>query len=208
MNSDAHLKTAERKIFQTVFQDGLIEIGLACFFSLFALAPFLSVSLGDFWSSAIFLPFWGLVYLAVRLIRRNWIQPRIGRVKFGSWRKARLRTMNILLVAVNVIALAIGVYFAFSTGGSGWMPAVIFGGILLVAFSTAAIFLNYPFFYLYGLLFGASPLVGEWLYRNAGASHHGYPVTYGAVCSLLLLIGLVKLIRILVQSPLKSTEKG
>ena len=57
MSRQLSLKEAERKAFRTKYDDGLWDILLGCFFSMFAIAPFLSASLGDFWSSAVFVPF-------------------------------------------------------------------------------------------------------------------------------------------------------
>jgi hypothetical protein len=53
------LKEAERKAFKASFDDGLWDIFLGCFFLIFAIGPYLSPTLGDFWSSMVFLPFWG-----------------------------------------------------------------------------------------------------------------------------------------------------
>ena len=68
MSQKISLKAAERKAFRTTYNDGLVDIFLGCFFLMFVIAPYLSASLGDFWSSAVFLPFWALVYLAIWLI--------------------------------------------------------------------------------------------------------------------------------------------
>ena len=55
------IKEADRKVFRTSFDDGIVDIFISSVVLMFALAPFLSVYLGDFWSSVIFLPFWGVV---------------------------------------------------------------------------------------------------------------------------------------------------
>ena len=45
---------------------------------------------------------------------------------------------------------------------SGQMIAIIFSLTLLAGFSLAAYFLDYPRLYIYGLLLGIAPFVGEW----------------------------------------------
>jgi hypothetical protein len=80
MQHSVSLKSAERKAFQATFADGLRDVMIGCVLFMFAIAPLLSETLGDLGSSAIFLPFRGLVYLAIRLTRRYLIAPRIGMV--------------------------------------------------------------------------------------------------------------------------------
>jgi hypothetical protein len=80
MQNPISLKSAESKAFQLSFADGLWDVFIGCMFLNFAVAPFLSETMGDFWSSAIFLPFWGLVYLAIWLTRKYVVAPRIGKV--------------------------------------------------------------------------------------------------------------------------------
>ena len=55
------LAAAERRGFRSVVDTGLWDVMLASVVAMFAIAPLLSVRLGDFWSSAVFVPFWGLV---------------------------------------------------------------------------------------------------------------------------------------------------
>jgi len=49
-----------------------------------AVAPPAQREPGDFWSSVVFLPFWGLVYLAVRLLRTRVVAPRVGPSNSGA----------------------------------------------------------------------------------------------------------------------------
>jgi hypothetical protein len=62
MQEKISLKEAEKKAFKTSFDDGLWDILIGSFFLEFAIAPLISASLGDFWSSVVFLPFWGFDY--------------------------------------------------------------------------------------------------------------------------------------------------
>ena len=52
MSGKLSLKETERRVFQSAFQDGLIDIAIGCVFVTFVVAPYLSPYLGDFWSSA------------------------------------------------------------------------------------------------------------------------------------------------------------
>jgi hypothetical protein len=61
-------------------------------------------------------------------------------------------------------------------------------------------------FYLYGLFLSGGFFVGEWLYPNYGAAHHGYPIVFGISSGVIFLTGLYKLITFLKENPLPSEE--
>lgn len=205
MSQKISLKEAERKAFRTSFDDGLWDIFLGCFFLMFAVAPLLSNRLGDFWSSAIFLPFWALVYLAIRLIRKHVVAPRIGVVKFGPRRQARLVKFTASMLIINFVALILGL-LAVATFGRvpGLTYTIIVGLILLVGLSLAAYFLDFTRLYLYGLLVFLAPLVGEWLFAQGYVAHHGFPITFGLISSIMILTGMVVFIRFLRENPVPT----
>jgi hypothetical protein len=112
-------------------------------------------------------------------------------VRFGAERKARLGRFSVIMVVVNVIALAGGVLFALRPG-STVAPAVFLGLIILSGFSIAAYFLDIPRYFLYGVLLLVAAGVGEVLFRRGLASHHGYPVAFGGSALLIAAIGLLR----------------
>ncbi len=212
MTNEPSLQKVERKIFRATFQDGLLELLISCFVLMFAIAPILSQSMGDFWSSVVFLPFWVLVYCAVRLIRRNVVAPRLGKVNFSQPRKRKLRLFTIFLLIVNALALIAGILafllFDHSSVGSGGifnLYNTLMGAFLLLGFSAAAYLLDYPLLFLYGLLLFTALPIGEWLYLYHNASHHGLPITFGSVTAIIFLIGLVKFILFLKNNPLRNS---
>jgi hypothetical protein len=205
MSQQISLKEAERKVFRTAYDDGLWDIFLGSFLLLFAVAPFLTPILGDFWSSVVFLPFWALVFLVIRLVRKRVVTPRVGVVHFGQVRKARLRTFTVAMLGLNAIALILGFVVAPNFGKvPGQMIAFGMGAMFLIGFSIAAYFLNIIRFYVYGLLTGLAPLVGEWLWIHGVAAHHGFPITFGATAGIMILVGLAIFIRLLHDNPLPA----
>ena len=185
MSEKLNLKNAERKVFQATFGDGLWDILIAGFALIFAVAPLISPFLGDFWSSAVFVPFWGMLFLVIWLTRKYVVKPRIGVVKLGKQRIARLKKFGLVMLIVNVMAFVLGLVGVFYFHAlSGQIIALIIGLILLTGFSLAAYSLDYPRLYVYGLLFAIAPHVGEWLYSNHGVSHHGFPITFGFISSI------------------------
>jgi MFS family permease len=202
MSQQISLREAERKAFRATINDGLWDILLGCWALMFAIGPFLSPSLGDFWSSAVFLPFWGLVFLVIWLVRKYVVTPRIGSVKFGQARKTRLMKFSIVMLVINVIAFILGLAAAMNFGRApGQIFPIIFGLIFLMPFSIAAYFLDLSRLYIYGLLVGLSPLVGEWLYISGNASHHGFPITFGTTAGIMILTGLAIFVRLLRDNP-------
>jgi hypothetical protein len=196
------LREAERKAFRATINDGLWDILLGCWVLMFAIGPFLSPSLGDFWSSAVFLPFWGLVFLVIWLVRKYVVTPRVGSVKFGQARKTKLMKFSIVMLVMNVIAFILGLAAAMNLGRvPGQIFPIIFGLIFLIPFSIAAYFLDLSRLYIYGLLVGLSPLLGEWLYISGNASHHGFPITFGTTAGIMILAGLAIFVRLLRDNP-------
>jgi hypothetical protein len=198
-------KKAEQKVFASAFGDGLWDILIGCVVLMFVVAPFLSPSLGDFWSSAVFVPFWGLAFLATWWIRQHVVRPRLGVVRFGPWRKARLIRFSLVALVLYVISFVLGLFSALGFGAlPGWVYPASFSLIVLSTFSLAAAFLRFTWLYVYGALIALSPLVGEWFYRHLSVPHHGYPVAFGISAGLPLLVGLAKLIHLVRAYPISN----
>lgn len=206
MSKDLTLKEADRKVFTALFDDGLVDLFLSSWVAMFAIGPFLSVSLGDFWSSAIFVPIWVVLFLLLLWIRIRIVKPRIGVVKYGAERKRKLSWFLGIMVVLNVIFLGLALV-AFSRPGSpGWMFTIPFSAMILLSFTLAGYFLNVNRFFTYGIMLAVAPFVGQWLYKQFGASHHGYPIMFGASAIMIFLVGLIKLIVLLRNNPLPSEE--
>ncbi len=210
MSIPISLNTAERKAFQTSFADGLWDVFIGLFPLQFAVAPLLSESMGDFWSSVIFLPVWGAVYLLIWLTRKYVIAPRMGTVNFGKARKEKLRKFTSIMLGVNILVFIMGILTAASVtkifdsqsiAPFGGVVSLALGLILLAGASLAAVLLDWPRLYLYGLLLFAAPPVGEWLYQNHAAAHHGYPIVFGITAAVMILTGLITFVRMLKNNP-------
>ncbi len=202
MSRQISLREAEKKVYRAAANDGLWDIVLGGFFLAFALIPFLSVSLGDFWSSALLLPVMAILSLGVRLIRKHVVAPRVGVVTFGPVRKTRLARFTRVMLVVNAAALILGVVTALSFERMpGQLPGTLLGLMLLVGFSVAAHLLDFSRLYVYGLLVGLAPMVGEWLFARGYATHHGFPLGFGTAAGIMILVGLTVFVRLMVANP-------
>lgn len=206
MSDHKTLKAMDRKIFTSYFADGLLDMFLAAFVLMFAVGPFLSGPLGDFWGTVIFLPFFGLVYLILRYIRKRVVSPRIGSVKWGEMRKRKLRTVSIIMLIINVIFLLLGVVVFFQPMASGYTVSIQFSVIMLILFTAAGYMLDFSFLYVYGILIALAMPVGEWLYQTAGFSHHGFPVVFGSLAVIMLARGLYKFFTLIKETPPQVEE--
>lgn len=207
MTEKLSLKDLERGLFKTSIQDGILDIQIGCMLLMFVLPIYLSPKLGDFWSSAIFLPVWFLVIFGLRAYRKKVVQPRVGIIKYGSYRVKKLTRLNIVILVFNLLALLLGLFsFINFSALSAWFPAAGFSLIMLIGFSLGGYMMEMPRLYLYGILISAAPLIGEYLYQNYGASHHGFPITFGFLSAALVLTGLIILIRLLGKYPPQDKE--
>jgi hypothetical protein len=138
-------------------------------------------------------------------------RPRVGVVKFGHARNSKLMKFTMMMLVLNVIAFILGLVAAVSFGyAPGQIYSVAMGMILLFGFSIAAYFLDFSRLYLYGLLVGLSPLVGEWLWLHGYAAHHGFPLTFGVASGSMILAGLTVFVRLLHDNPVpeEGTPSG
>lgn len=204
MTSDG-LKATERRAFRAVVDTGLWDVLLASVFAMLAIAPLLSGTLGDFWSAAVFLPVYAALYLALRIVQQRVVVPRVGQVRFGPDRTARLKRFTMVMLTVNVAALVVGLagFTLFERVTGDWIYPLTLSFILLIGCSAAAHFLDIPRLFLYGLLLAVAPMVGEWLFSQGYASHHGFPVVFGTAAGVIAVVGLTKLVFVIrSQSPI------
>ena len=191
MSQNISLKDAERKVFTSRFQNGLWDIFIGCFLLQFSIAPLHSRTLGDFWSSVVFLPFYALVYLVLWLVRKYVIEPRVGIVKFGPKSVARMFKFNLVMVLALTFAFVLGILsFVQFDSIPGWIHTARFSLIFLIGFCIAAYTLDFSRLYIYGVLIALLPLIGEVLYVYLKAPHHGFPITFGITAGAIILTGL------------------
>jgi hypothetical protein len=120
----------------------------------------------------------------------------------GPVRKARLARFSAVMLVANTGALVLGLVAALNIGRvPALVTGAVFGLMLLVGFSVAAYFVGFNRLYLYGLLVGLSPLVGEWLWTSGLAAHHGFPVTFGTAAGVMILVGLAMFVRLVHRNP-------
>jgi hypothetical protein len=77
-------------------------------------------------------------------------------------------------------------------GYNGLAYPLTLGVVSLVGFSLAAYATSIIRFAVYGFMFAVAPLIGEWLWRNDLANHHGYPLVFGTAATVVLIVGVIR----------------
>jgi len=209
MSQNISLKEAERKAFRSTFQDGLWDIYLGLLLLNMGLGLMLGgTDVSMVWTAVILLAFALLVMLAFWAGKKFVTAPRIGLVRFGPARKAKVKKISVILslsVLVGVILLVIGQVVGNDLAewvSWGWIiPAGVFGVNAIVVFSLGAYFLDfyraYVYGWLYALAFPASIMLAEY-------ADITFPFAYFVSAGIMVLIGGVLFLRFLRDYPIPA----
>jgi predicted small integral membrane protein len=196
--NDVDLRQIERSTYRATMDSGLWDFFLGSIVAMFSIAPLLSVHLGDFWSSAVFFPVFVAELIAIRVVEKRVVEPRVGFVEFARPRRQRMLVFGVMMLVVNVVALVAGVVAATRLPVmNGPIVSFTLSMVILVGFTLASFFLEIPRVFFYGLLLAAAPLVGEALFIRGYASHHGFPIVFGVCTVVILVSGIVRFMRFL-----------
>jgi hypothetical protein len=202
MSQHLDLKALERKAWAPYVQDGLWDL----FFGLLLVSTAVSS-----WFAYIGAPpatripaYMSIVVLAGVVLwagKRFVTTPRMGRVKYGPARKARLHALRIIVFAA---VFATGALFVAALGmNNGWLarPAWMTLGripsgsiiaviIILAVFSMMAAYMDFKRLYLYGVLFALQEAVGVGLQAYAGIDS-GFFIGAVVAAAIVMVIGTV-----------------
>lgn len=215
MSQNISLKELERKAWLSTFQDGLWDI----FFGLLLVSSAVSTwfSYRGAPPSARIPAYMGIMALAGLILwagKRFITIPRVGRVKFGPARKARLSRVRVaLLISMLMIA---ALFLAGLGVKNGWLQppdwwrigrASIASFIVtlnfLIVFSLMAYLMEFKRLYLYGVLFALQEVVGVALREFAGTDI-GFFIGAAAAAAIVLPIGAIVFVLFLRDYPLPA----
>lgn len=209
MSQSMSLKEAERRAFVTyTFSDGIWDIVFGLQMLIWGLAPLLeeAIPLNDWWVAILAVP------LMAFLVAAKWviITPRLGLVRFGQKRKAKVQTLILFLVIALALAVVAG-YFMFSAGPSPAflrglsLPVLVWAMLFLTGFGLAAYATSVPRLYVYGVVFAlVYPL--RVILRQATGTLVVSLLGYFVAAAILLTIGIVLLSKFLKQYPVQLEE--
>jgi hypothetical protein len=217
MSQNVSLKALERKAWTSYFQDGLWDI----FLGLLLVSSAVNTWLSDTGvpSSTRIPTYIGIMVVGGLVLwagKRFITVPRLGRVKFGPKRKAKLNWLRVVLF-LSVLVIA-ALFLAGLGVKNNWLQRPEWGLIgrtsiasaivtlnFLVVFSLMAYFMEFKRLYLYGVLFALQEVVGVGL-RELADVDIGFFIGSAVAAVIVLFIGMVVLVRFLRQYPLPAVE--
>jgi hypothetical protein len=211
MSQNINLKELERKAWRSVFQDGLWDIYLGLLLLAMAITALLSdAGISETWQYGVYI---GLIVLGMVILwtgKKFITVPRMGRVKFGPKRKAKLKVVRLLL-AISVLVGVLVYLITLTTKGnpSGWLnmkfmfPAIWMVNVL-VLFSLGAYFLDFKRLYLIGVMY-ALPVPVDMMLKEFAHLRLAF-IAFGVPAAVILIMGLVVFVRFVRDYPPAAEE--
>ncbi|MDH4136914.1 MAG: hypothetical protein OEW09_09420 [Anaerolineae bacterium] len=208
MSHTINLKELERKAFRSTFQDGLWDMYLGFLLLTMGMGPVLpALNTSVMWTLVILLMLSVLAWLAFWAGKKFITTPRMGLVKFGPQRKAKLKKTRAVLFLSALLGVIMFVLRA--TWNIEWaaipIPAYVWAVQAIVVFGLGAYFLDVSRFYAYGVLYAIPVPVGIVLLQNTGLPGFMF-LPFGVSGVVMVLIGAVLFSRFLRDYPLLPEE--
>jgi hypothetical protein len=206
-----NLKELERKAWRSVFQDGLWDIYLGLLLLAMAVWALLSdVGFSESWGMGIFIGLEVLAMLVLWVGKKTITVPRMGRVKFGPKRKAKLNWVRVILFISVLVGAGVFVAGLAMRGNrleqlnvAFFFPAAWVVNMIVV-FSLGAYSLDFKRLYLIGVMYAlAVPL--DIVFRKVASVDLTF-IAFGVPAMVILIIGLVVFTRFLRDYPLLPEE--
>jgi hypothetical protein len=158
-------KKIERRVFTSFLQAGFIEAFTGIFLLQLGLPALFSRSgFGDLESALLALPIALILLIAVLLVRRFVVIPRLGRVKFLPKRRRRVSKLMIVPLLTLIAGAIVGYVFAENASLRNILVGQIpFSLIPIIVFSAAAYSLDMKRLYVYGAIVGLVFPLGKYL---------------------------------------------
>ena len=209
MSPNINLKELERKAWTSYFQDGLWDIYLGLLLLAMAIGALLSdIGVPEAWHMTIYGTLMVLSMLVLWAGKKFITVPRMGRVKFGPKRKAKLNWVRVVLL-LSVLVGA-GVFVAglvMRSNRPGWLNATFFAPAVwvvnaIVVFSLGAYFLDFSRLYLIGVMYAlAVPL--DIVFRKFADVDLSF-IAFGVPAMVILITGLIVFVRFLRDYPISA----
>jgi len=164
MDTSDH-KQIERRVFTSFFQAGFIEAFTGIFLLQLGFpALFSRRGFGDLESALLTLPIALILLIAVFLVRRFVVIPRLGRVKFLPERRRKLSKLIIVPILTLIAGAIVGYIFTENASLRHiFVGQITFILIPIIVFSAAAYFLDMKRLYVYGAIVGLVFPLGKYL---------------------------------------------
>ena len=211
MSPNINLKELERKAWTSYFQDGLWDIYLGLLLLAMAIGALLSdIGVPGAWHMTIYGTLMVLSMLVLWAGKKFITVPRMGRVKFGPKRKAKLNWVRVVLLLSVLVGAGVFVAgLAMRGNRPGWLNAAFFFPAAwvvnaIVVFSLGAYFLDFSRLYLIGVLC-ALPVPLDMMFHEFAGIDLSF-IAFGVPAIIILIVGLVMFVRFLRDYPVVPEE--
>jgi hypothetical protein len=205
MSQHLDLKALERRAFRSTFQDGLWDIWLGLVFLMFAVSPLLEeAGVSRTTTMILWIGVDVVAFLILWLGKKYVTIPRLGLVRFGLQRQAKLRRLRLVLAVSGLVVLI--ATLALNAGEKPGEAVVLgaFAAIIIAVFGLMAYSMDFDRLYVYAVSLALSLPVGEVLREHAGLPDAGY--AYFVTAGLIIAIGIIHFTRFLRDYPLPAQE--
>lgn len=191
-------KQIERRVFTSFFQAGFIEAFTGIFLLQLGFPALFSRSgFGDWQSALLTLPIALILLIAVFLVRRFVVIPRLGHVKFLPERRRKLSKLIIVPILTLIAGAIVGYIFMENASLRHiFVGQIPFSLIPIIVFGAAAYFLDMKRLYVYGAIVGLVFPLGKYL-ETVIVSRNTLPVTILLTAFVFLGIAIVFLVAFL-----------
>ena len=161
----------------------------------------------DFFVTFIFIGIWLFFFLTAK---KFITKPRLGIVKFGLKRKGR-KLKTLIVLSINLIILLILYIIRFTNPElnlefPGYVDGLILGLLFITApVCFAAYFIQYPRFYLYGILLGISFFLSD-IFSIFIPEPFDTLIVFSLISGIIIIMGIMYLIKFLQKYPLSKEE--
>jgi len=201
MKPQDSLKTTERRLYRSTFNDGIYDIAFGLGFLILAWIPVLeSLGISRFLGYLLFLIPVAVPWPAKRLIT----VPRLGMVEFGEKRKARSRILLWILAAVVFLTLPL-IIMMIGQGISAGQTWLFITAVAAPVFAIAVYIMDFPRMFLYAAFLAVGILQSEFLIPYVGTPLNAI-LSFGIPGLLILILGLSLLIKFLRKYPKPAPE--
>ncbi len=189
------IKSIEKKIWLSTYQDGLWDLYWGVLLLGFGVSPLLE-KFGVI-KPLNFVIFPVMAFLILFLGKKFISIPRMGQIKFGGKRKSNHKKLFILGIITFIITLIVfyivkrNIFGAnpLNSNYNNYAPA-IYAAIFVLSISTIAYFMEFKRLYFYAFLFGISIPIAETLYFVVGEPLDGL-IAFSFTSFPILITGII-----------------
>ena len=207
MLNKINLKEIEKKAYRSTFQDGLWDIYLGILLINLSILPWIVENYLSVMQVAMVGIFVTILAMIIFFGGKKLITvPRMGLIKFGQGRKAKLKKIRAVMFLSVIVGILLFIFAKYMTTIAGVpTPFLIFSANCRIVFGLGAYFMNFERLYFYGFFYALPLPFGFLMMKNS------YPVENVILISIIpglimVIIGSILFFQFLRKYPNPTKE--